>query len=273
MKVYNGQLVTAPYAFGFLGDGITRCAVLAIPSANVRSLLPANLELGDQNVAPTGTHPVVMLFHGFIHCQFSFPTFLQPMRFHEQTFGIPFTRVRASNYAPGGAGPYYFMPRLYLDDPWVWMIGRTYWGFEKEMAIVNASESSYTVTSLAGQRLASLRWSNGGNDPRPAMEDYHDFDPLRLMLSQPLISFSPVVQGTVPTLTDFGRNWNLATVRPIQSVLEIDRSYMQGFEGGRYVLSGDSVRSTPSLLASYELSAPWWLSFPYFPSLGAYPQS
>jgi hypothetical protein len=265
MRVYNEPLVKAPYPFGFIGDGLTRCAVLALPAWKVRGFLPASLELRDQDVTPSGTHPVVLLFHSFTHCQFSFPTFLPPMNFYELTFGIPFTWIRASSVVPGGSGPYYFMPKVYLNDLWVWMIGRMHWGFDKEMAVVSVTETHYTVTSLAGRCLASLAWNDGEGEARPAVEGYDEFEPIRQMLSQPLISLSPAARGPFLTLTDFDRSWNLATVRPIRSVLELDPFYLPGFEGGRYATSGDSAEMLPRLLGSYELSAQWWLSFPYLP--------
>jgi hypothetical protein len=265
--VYNEPLVRAPYPFGFIGEGITRCAVLALPAWKVRAFLPPDLELREQDVTPKGTHPVIWLFHGFIHCQFSFPTFLPPMKYNEQTFGIPFTSISVGQGVPGQAGPFYYMPKLYLDDLWVWMIGRNYWGFDKEMAVVNVSESSYTVASPAGRQLASLIWTGSGDEAQVAIDGGCHFDPIRQMLTQPLISLSPAAVGPFLTLTDFDRNWNLASIRPIRAVLDIDPLYLPGFEGGRYATSGDLAETSPRLLGSYEMSAPWWLSFPYLPLL------
>jgi hypothetical protein len=255
--------VKAPYPFGFIGDGLTRCAVLALPTAKIRALLPPSLELREQHVTPQGTHPVVLLFHAFSNCQFSFPTFLPPMKFNEQTFGIPFTCMRADVGVPCQPSPFYYMPRLYLDDLWVWMVGRNYWGFDKEMAVMQVSECSYTVASAAGRQRASMVWSSCGEEPRFAMEGYPEFEPIRQMLTQPLISLSPAAVGPFLTLTDFDRNWNLASVRPIRGVLDIDPLYLPGFEGGRFATSGALLESLPALLGAYELSGPWWLSYPY----------
>jgi hypothetical protein len=266
MRVYNEPLVKAPYPIGFIGDGLTRCAALALPAPIVRSFLPASLELGDQDVTPIGTHPVILLFHGFNYCQFSFPTLLPPMSFHEQTFGIPFTRIQAGTAVAGASGPFYFMPKMYLDDLWVLMVGRNFWGFDKQMAVVTVTENCYTVTSHWGRRLASLSWGVGGDEPRAAREGYPEFEPIRQMLSQPLISLSPAALGPLLTLTDFDRSWDLGTVRPIHSDLELDPFYLPGFQGGRFATSRDSAEAQPGLLGAYELSAQWWLSFPYLPS-------
>jgi hypothetical protein len=243
--------------------------VLALPSSIVRALLPAGLELGEQHVTPRGTHPVIFLFHAFSHCQFSFPTLLPSMNFHEQTVGVPFNYVRAGHGVEGSRGPYYFMPKLYLDDRWVLMIGRTWWGFDKEMAIVNATADRYTVTSLAGRRLVSLGWGDRGDAGHQPIAFYPEFEPIRQMLSQPLISASRLVAGPFFTLTDFDRRWNLATVRPLRAVLDVDPSYMPGLDGGHYPASGSSEDANSSVLGSFELSAPWWLSFPYLPPLAS----
>jgi Acetoacetate decarboxylase (ADC) len=259
--------LTAPYACGFIGDGITRVVPLALPSAKVRAWLPTGLELGGQDITPTGTHPVIFLFHGFSHCQFSFPTLLESMNFREQTVGVPFTYLRAHNGVADSSGPYYFMPKLYLDDPWVLMIGWVWWGFNKELAKVDMTADHYTVTSLAGRRLASLAWSAGGSDEHQAVRGFAAFEPIRQMLSQPLITMFPSPGGPLFALTDFDRRWNLAKVRTLQTVLELDVSYMPGFDAARYPASGWSEDDDSSAPGSYELLAPWWLSFPYRPPL------
>ena len=258
--------MTAPYPVGFIGNGMTRVVTLALPSLKVRAFLPAGLELGPQEVTPPGTHPVIFLFHGFSECQWSFPTLLRSMKFHEQTVGVPFTHVMAG-HGPGREGPYYFMPKLYLDDLFVRMSGLMLWGFDKEMASINVTAERYTVTGLNGRRLASLAWSANGNDQLRAIAGYPAFEPVRHMLSQTLISAFPAAIGPLFALTDFDRRWNLARVRPLRTVLEVDSSYMPFFEGGRYPpLDGsENVDSFP--LGSWELSGPWWLSFPYRPLL------
>lgn len=267
--MYNRTLVRAPYPFGFFGDGVTRIAVLALPTRQVRSFLPAGLELGEQDFSPAGTHPVVLLFHDFVDCQFSFPTLLEPMNFHEQTFGIPFTYISGSRGFGSWAGPYYFMPMLYLDNSWVLAVGRNLWGFEKQPAAIALTGSSYTLTGSAGRRIASLAWKECEREPRPASDGAPDFDRLRELLNQNLISLFPPSIGPFLTLTDFDRRWNLASLRRIDAELEISSSYLPGFVGGRYA-SGAQIPADAPMLAAYELSGPWWLSYPY-PAPGMVP--
>jgi hypothetical protein len=254
--------LAAPYLFGFIGNGVTRCVVLALPSRKVRALLPDGLELLEQNVTPPGTHPLIFLFHGFSECQFSFPTLLRSMNFHEQTAGIPFTRVRHSEGPYAGPGPYYFMPKLYLDDILVMLGGIFWWGFSKELASVDSGANRYAVTSLTGHFLASLNWRVDGDvASRPVAEDA-EFESTRAMMSQRLISMYPPGVRPVYCLSDFDRRWHLAKVRPIDCVLEVASDYMRGFAGGHFETSALRVPDE-FIVCSFELSAPWWLSPPY----------
>ncbi|HLY16923.1 MAG TPA: acetoacetate decarboxylase family protein [Bryobacteraceae bacterium] len=237
----------APYPCGFIGDGLTRGVILALPRAHVCALLPAGLRLGDHNVTPAGTHPVIFQFHDFVNCQWSFPTWLQPMQFHEQTVGIPFTYLDAG-------GPYFFMPKLYLDDLWVQLNGRFWWGFDKEMAAVQRTTSRYAVNNLSGRRIVSLDWTTDGEDSYLPAARSPVFEPFRRLLDQTLISAFPAASPCF-SLTDFDRNWNLGKVRPLRTVLDVDPAYMPGFSGGHFPAEG----------AAYEFSAPWWLSLPYSP--------
>ena len=255
----------APYPCGYIGDGLTRCAALALPAGKVQRLLPPHLELSEHDASAKGTHPVILQFHDFSNCRFSLPSLLQPLNFHEQTFGIPFTRISSRYGISAGSGPYYFMPKLYLDHPWVWTVGQNLWGFFKEMAAIEVSRDSYTITSFAGRRLASLRWSYCEDRAGSAFGEDPRFKAIRELLSQTLISRSPAPIGPLLNLTDFDRDWNRAAVRPLHAVLEVDPCYVPGFDGGRYVVNGAPADPEYSVIGCYEISTQWWLSFPYLP--------
>jgi hypothetical protein len=184
------------------------------------------------------------------------------MSFHEQTLGIPFVCVSAAPGLPA-AGPYYFMPKLYLDDRWNLFIGRNFWGFNKELARVRVNAGSYTVTSMTGRRLAGLTWSVSGDEPRPAIGGYEQFESVRKMLSQTPLSFSPAAVGPIPTLTDFDRSWNLGTVRRLRAVLDIDAAYCPRFSGGHYETADETGQASGWPALAFEVSAQWWLSYPY----------
>ncbi len=263
MGVYNKTLVKAPYLFGLIGGGVTRCVVMALPSERVRGFLPSNLELDEQDVTPRGTHPVIFLFHSFALAQFSFPTFLEPMNYHEQNFGVPYTRVAPGRGLFGSLGPYYFMPRMFLDDWFVSSVGRFVWSFNKDFGNVKETEDRYTATNLKGQLLASLAWGGSRSEPGPALYSFPEFKPVRKMMDQPLITMGPVGFGPLLKLTDFDRNWNLTKVRPLRAVLEVGPDYLHGLDSGRFETAVESRDSAQEMLGCFEVSGPWWFSFPY----------
>jgi hypothetical protein len=254
-------------AINLHGDGTMRGVTLALPTARVRDLLPAGLELGEQQVTPPGTHPVILFFHDMFRAQMSMPTLLPNMTYREHSVGVPFSFLSSGSITPGMPGPYYFMPKLYLDNFWATIGGLVFWGFAKEMASVLVTATSYTVTSLTGQRLTSLGWKKPKQEELKPIAEYEHFEPVRQMLSQPIISMLPAAMGPFFILSDFDKAWEVATVRPLETSLEVDVEYVPGYAGGRYPASGWSPGIDSSVLGSYELRAPWRLSLPYPPML------
>lgn len=255
-----------PFAAINLNGGSTmRGITLALPDWCVRNLLPAGLDLGDQDVTPKGTHPVILLFNDLFRAQMSIPTLLPNMTYHEHTVGIPFSYLSSGSLTPGNPGPYYFMPKLYLDNFLATLGGLTFWGFAKEMASMVVTPDRYTVTSLTGQRMTSLAWKTLQEGEYRPIAEYALFEPVRQMVSQPLISMVPGSMGPFFVLSDFDKAWDVATIRPIETALEVDVEYVTGFSGGRYPGSGWSPGIDSSALGSYELRAPWRLSLPYPP--------
>jgi len=235
-------------AINLHGDGTMRGVTLALPTAQVRDLLPAGLELGDQKVTPAGTHPVILFFHDMFRAQMSMPTLLPNMTYHEHSVGVPFAYLSSSSITPGMPGPYYF-----------------FWGFAKEMASATVTETSYSVNSLAGQRLTSLTWKKPRQQEFRPIAEYKNFEPVRQMLNQPIISMLPAAMGPFFILSDFDKAWEVATIRPLETSVEVDQAYVPGYEAGRYPASGYSRGINASVLGSYELRAPWRLSLPYPP--------
>ena len=250
----------APYPVGYTGDGLTRGVTLALPASQVRNSLPPGLHFGEQHVTPPGTHPVILQFHDYTRCRLTVPTLLPHMQYREQTLSIPFTYVAGA--AGSSAGPFVFMPHLYLDHSFVTAAGFAFWGFGKTMANITLTPDRYTVNSPTGARLISLTWklaSNGHATPNT----YPAFEPIRQMLSQPLISMLPAATGPFRVLTDFRRNWAIASLRPLQTLLEIDAPYSPHLHPGPYPSSG--IDTSP--VGSFELVTPWFLSFPYSPAI------
>lgn len=247
------------------GNGTMRGVTLALPSDRVRDLLPAGLELGPQTVSPPGTHPVILFFHDMFRAQMSIPTLLPNMTYREHSIGVPFSYITPGGLTPGHPGPYYFMPRLYLDNFNATLGGLLFWGFPKVMGSFLVTADRYTITDLSGERLTSLAWYNDAAKGHKPIAAYPHFEPVRQMLSQPIISMMPASLGPFFILSDFDKKWDVATVRPLRTALEVDVEYVPGYAGGRYPAQGWSPGIDESVLGSYELRAPWRLSLPYPP--------
>jgi hypothetical protein len=253
--------------FNFSGGfGHMRGVTLALPSDRVQNFLPSGLELGEQSLTPKGTHPVVLYFHDMFRAGFSIPI-AASQSYHEYSMNVPFVYLSPSSLTPGRPGPYQFMTKLYLDNLGATLVGLMCFGFAKEMASIQVTTDRYTITSLAGQRLMSLAWKEDEQAGFQPVAECANFQPIREMVSQPLISVVPFSVGPFFAVADFDKNWDVATVRPLQTVVEVDVSSLPGYDCGRYPSSGWSPGIDQSVLGSYELRAPWRLSLPYPPMM------
>jgi hypothetical protein len=244
-----------------------RGVTLALPTHRVLDLLPAGLELGEQDVTPHGTHPIILFYHDMFRGHLSIPTLLPNGTYHEHSVGIPYSYMSSASITPGHPGPYYFMPKLYLDDFYATLGGLVYWGFAKEMASIQVTAERYSITSYAGQRVTSLAWKADGESAHRPIAEYPHFSKVRKMLNQPFISMLPAGIGPFFVLSDFDRNWDVATMRPLRTAVEVDVEYVQGYAAGRYPAKGWSPGIDQSVLGSYELRVPWRLGLPYPPLL------
>jgi hypothetical protein len=250
------------------GDSTRRGVTLEVPKNRVRAFLPAGLELGDQNLTQTpGTHPVFLFFNDMFRLHLSVPTLIPSITYHELHVGIPFTYLSTGPVMPGAPGPYYFMPRLYLDNLLALFGGIVFFGLAKNMAGVSVTANSYTVASLTGHPVASLEWIMDTKNPffKPTT-DFPLFEPVRQALSQSIISRVPASVGPYFAISDFTMAWDSAAVRPLHTAVVGDPDYLPGYPGGRVPLSGWSTANIEtSPLGSYELRSSWRLSLPYPP--------
>lgn len=252
-------------AINLNGTGTMRGMTLALPTDRVRQLLPNGLEPGPQTVTPPGTHPVILLFNEMFRAHMSVPTLLPSLTYHEYSIGIPHAYLSTGAIQPGVPGPYYFMPKLYLDNFWATLGGIAFWGFAKEMASFLVTGDSYTVTGFDGQRIMSFAWNEDAPDDFKPIAEFPHFEPVRQMLAQPIISMAPATIGPFFILSDFDKMWSQATLRPLEGSLEVDIDFVPGFSAGRYPDADPTPGIDTSVLGCYELRTPWLLSLPYPP--------
>ncbi len=211
----------------------SRVTVLVLPSATVRKLLPAGLELAPQPVVPFDWHPVFLLCS---HDRFG--AWFGDMDYQEMMLGVPWVQLadRLATYP----GPFIYMPRLYLNAALPRELGVRIYGWEKQPATIDVATigpgTEYTVTAAgaAAPALIGRFRELPGREPRsPA--DIANFTIVRQLFEQPTISqayhivspdsfASPTPGPFLATTVLLQFDLPGATVQPIESELVIGPS-------------------------------------------------
>jgi hypothetical protein len=245
------------------GMGTMRYVTLALPRDSVRNLLPNGLELGPQTMTPPGTHPVLLGFHEMFRLHASIPSLLPSMTYHEHSVGIPYCFVTQNQITPRTPGPYYFMPILLLDNVWAALGGLLFWGYAKQLAAFSVDQRRFSISRIGGEPVLSTSYESVG-DARP-IAHYPHFELQRQAISQPLISMVPLSVGPFFVVAGFPKKWDVATLRPLETVTEVFTDYVVGLSSGRYPSTGRSQGIDASVMGAYELRAPFQVGSPYPP--------
>ena len=260
------------------GEGCFRSLTLALPTAQVLRFLPAGLVLGPQDVTPPGTHPVILSFNALYRAEMSVPTLLPSLTYHEFTFGVPYSYLPAGRLgralgaltgrrdaAPIGPkhGPYYYMPRLFLDSVLATLGGLLFWGYAKKLARFTVGADRFAIQGEDGAPQVSLHFSAQG-EPQPLAQFPH-FAAVQAMLAQPLVSQLPAALGPLFVVADFDKQWERATLRPLTTSVQAQAEFVPGFGPCSQPAQGLSAGIDASVLGSYELNAPWLLGMPHAP--------
>jgi len=258
------------------GQGTFRSVTLALPTAQVLRLLPAGLVLGPQDVTPPGTHPVILSFNALYRAEMSLPTLLPSLTYHEFTLGVPYS------YLPTGAlgralgtligrrdappqGPYYCMPRLFLDSVLATLGGVMFWGYAKKLARFTVGADRFAIQGEDGAPQVSLGFEPVG-EPQPVAAFPH-FAAVQAMLDQPLVSQLPAALGPVFVVADFDKQWGQASLRPLRTHVRVEAELVPGFGAASHPASGVAEGIDATVLGSYELNASWVLGMPHAPLL------
>lgn len=248
---------------GLCGQSIMRYVTLALPVDTVRKFLPVGLELGSQRMTPKGTHPVLLGFHDIFKLRTTLPTLLPSLTYHEHSVGIPWCYATLGDAELDSPGPYYFMPTLLLDSALATLGGIVFWGYPKRPARVSIASDTYVVSGNNGNAVVSMSWDVAGDFK--SWDGYPKFALHKIAQSQPLVGMMPLSVGPFLTVADFPKNWEVAKVRPLETVTEIESDYVIGLESGRYPAKGKSPGIDAEIVGSYELRTPWTMSAPYPP--------
>lgn len=251
-----------PYNMFYLsGTGTMRYMTIALPTEVVRRMLPNGLELGPQDLTPEGTHPIMMGFHDMFRLHTSIPSLLPSMTYHEHSVGIPYCYINQGQWGPSSRGPYFFMPSLLLDHVLATVGGVLFWGFAKHYCHITNVDGHFRISRRGGPPVLTFDYENAG-EAEPIAK-VPEFETQRQALAQTVVSTFPAGMGPYFILSEFPKQWEVATIRPLTAVTEIYSDYVIGFAPGRYPEKDRSPGIASSVMGAYELSAPWRLTAPY----------
>ncbi|WP_338082193.1 hypothetical protein [Enhygromyxa salina] len=190
------------------------------------------------------------------------PTPLPSMTYNEHVVGIPHVYTTSTMINPVPAGPFFYMPRLLLNNVLAMLGGRMFWGFQKELVSIDTADGKFLVSQLgSGAPLVSLEYEPTGGE-LPATE-FPEFGPMYELLQQPMLTMLPLGMGPVFVCSDFARRWSQARVQPLRSSLKIYRSYLTALPTGRFPRSGWSPSIVESPLGAFSLRMQYSISLIY----------
>jgi len=234
------------------GEGDYAAAIMLLPIASdqVARMLPNALELAPQTATPAGTHPVFFMFgrQSDVHSHLSrWPT----MTYDEFVLGVPGTQWKSttSTYR----GPYFFMPRLFLNRLLPIGLGYLY-GFAKELARVQVVNEAYQINSLwQNEALISDQFTPQGSTD--TVSNFPLFKTQMDWLNQPFIG--QTLLGFYQR-SHFDWDFDHAQIQAIEGQVTIAQTFKSGLPTGKFTFES----LAQSALGAFQLRTHWRLSPP-----------
>lgn len=189
------------------------------------------------------------------------PTRLPPMTYHEHVIGVPDVLVNQGDGWGHSAGPFFFMPRLLLNNLWAMLGGLVYWGYPKRLARIAVTGDHFAVSDLSGAPQLALDFEGHG-DLLP-IDHFPHFAPLRAAMDQPMLTALPPGMGPIAICSRFDKHWPTVGLRPLSTAVTIEQAFLPGLPCGRFPGHGCSAGIDVSSLGSYELRAHCRQTVPY----------
>ena len=138
---------------------------LSLPSKEVQWMLPAGLELCDQDVTTPGHHPVVLYFQCVYDVNFGIVRGLVPdATFNEHSVGIPFVRTTDPDRA---VGPSMYIARMFTNRVLATITGRLVWGFTTARAEITQCPGAGNVNWSGSESRMSAFFSKADVKKHP----------------------------------------------------------------------------------------------------------
>ncbi len=262
--LFPGPVIPQPDVTGLYRAG---AHVISASIESARQVLPPELELAPQDVSEPGTHPLVFMF-GFQkdvrHVLFGWPAtipFLEPADYTEFVFAVPFVQLKPQ-FRKSGAyhGPFYYMPRLFLDASLPIALGYLY-GFHKQRRQISADRHDFEILNSDGHAPMLRAHFSDPSAPFASASDVPAFRSLQKLLSLPVIGKLSIGYYLCSRFT-----WNDGEegkaglqVAPAASTLEV----LTPFFPGAQALSSSSSGLGHETLGSFRMISNWRLRGPF----------
>jgi hypothetical protein len=229
----------------FLGDLDAVLALLVVRREEAGAMLPAGLRLAPQDLAPGERHPLLLVLGHQRNVRFALSS--AGIDYLEFILAVPFVEHARSGAGP--AGPFVYLPRLFLDRRLPTVAGRLLLAYEKRRALISATDGTYRITAAGtGEPLLSARFrmapQAAGASPPAGLEE---------IFRLPVISRrrSGAWRYSVADLA-----LDRAEIAPLAVDLEIERPFVPGLPAGSFAIDPRSGRAV-RIRASWRLSGPF----------------
>ncbi|MCL6285989.1 FAD-dependent oxidoreductase [Ruegeria sp. 2012CJ41-6] len=220
----TGPLDAIRQVFDGLDDAIGEIdalgAVLALPNADVTTMLPDNLEIVPHPNSPSGLHPVGVLFaHHWNVRPARAPEWLG-RGYNEVAIAVPFVRPRHSN----DAQLFTYLPILLLDSPGFTALGALGFGLNKKICSVT-NGGGYRQAQTVFRQVPLLTFdTRAAGQARPASE-FPNLDLARDIFSLPVLTRHFGNWRRLNMAFDFAAAW----VTPVAGQLSVENVFLDGF--------------------------------------------
>jgi len=222
------------------------------PRSVAAGLLPSGIDLAPQGITGPDEHPVVFLlgreWQVDVHVG---PFAARDCQYLEFLIAVPF--VRRAGAATTVAGPFIFMPRLFL-DAWPFVIAGWFYAYAKRRARVTSHPDSYAIASLlAGTPLLSARFEDRGPWGPPSA--YPNSEHVAPVFHLPFVGKLPFGAFVYSNL-EF--HLERARIQPVSADVGIERSFARGLPPARHSFRG--IDESP--FGAFRIEVPWTLRPP-----------
>ena len=231
--------------------------VLSIPQERVKQMLPRQLELAPQDIAPPGKHPLLLMFGHQLNVSIHLgSTDLFDLDYLEFVLEVPYTQWKSTRAAY--RGPLLFSPRLWLNKTFPLMLGRFY-GFAKERANMALDQDRYLIAGWETNKPLISGHFKAIGDSGPTANFPLFEQALSRLFNQPLVGqtrLGPLPGPFVCSIFDW--HFDRAKIQAVEATVNIAQPFVPGLPIGEY--------STPGLdtdaLGAFHLDTRWQLTEP-----------